>query len=862
MSGIKNHSSFSLGFFWRDFKSDKSFNWFFILCASLGIIGLILVESFKIGVEEKVEKNAKNFIASDLALSTRRALDENEIKKIENYLSEKKFQYAKWTETYSLVTKKNDGKNGSEENVSKLADLNFVTNEFPFYGGVILENFGKKGPGGWSEIHQSPVLWMSRDLSWELGVKVGDEIKVGEIYFKLAGIILEDQFSSFRGFNLAPKIFLSYNFLSQTDLIKFGSTATFSYSIKLPTNVTVKDIQKEMRSLITDKAVKITGAEESSEQISRSLNLLTDYLSLITLLTYLLSLVGLYYFTQYFLSKKLKTFSIYKALGMKTSTLFKCNFLHLVVLVSSALFFSTFFVMTLLPFIKNYFSKLVGEELIFSLNALSMLRILAMSLGGSVLALGPLFWGALQTPVATIFQDLPAELKRIKAYYFLPIVIYVLLLAIFLSNSIKIGLLFISVLAIIVLLAAVVFKIFTHLLDKSSTDLSFVNKHAARTLSRYFTSSFTIFICLLIGMTLTTFIFQLEGSLRKEFTQSYGDRRPDLFLFDLQDTQAEKFENLVAEKKWNRTTFSPMIRGRLLRINETPVQKREEPGETQSSFQTREDENSERMRNRGVNLSYRSHLSWSETIEEGKFNGSDCDESKGLCEISLEKSYAGRLGAKLGDKLTFDISGIEISGIVASLRSVKWASFEPNFFILFQPGVLNEAPKTYLSSIKVKTFEEKRAVFSKMAEVFPSVSLIEVSELVRKITTIFDLMATAIKFISFLSLFVALIVLIAVSFNHLNLRRREMGLFYMLGMKSNLIKAIYSREFSILISMCFVLSIVFGSGLTAIIMKVAFSSDSLFKFSTILPLMLLLSAALYLIVFFRVKRLVKLKNLF
>ncbi|NOT78944.1 MAG: hypothetical protein HOP07_08060 [Bacteriovoracaceae bacterium] len=850
-----------LRFFWRDFKSDKSFNWFFILCASLGIIGLLLVESFKIGVEEKIAKNAKNFIASDLAVSTRRALDQNEINKILNYLETNKFTYAKWIETYSLVTKKNTDNNKTEA-FSKLADLNFVTPEFPFYGGVVLQDVGRKGPGTWQDLHTKPTVWMSRDLSWELDIKIGDELKVGELYFVVGGIITEDQFSSFRGFNLAPKIFLSHNFLPQTDLIKFGSTATFSYTIKLPENVEVKKIQSELREIITDKSVKITGAEQASEQIARSLNLLSDYLGLITLLTYLLSLVGLYYFTQYFLSKKLKTFSIYKAMGLKTSALFKFNFLHLIVLTISSVVVSTSLVVVFLPMIKGYFSQLVGEELLFSLNTKAIARILSLSLGGSLLALGPLFWGALQTPVATIFQDLPAELKRIKFYFFLPLLVYVIFLAIFLSNSFKVGLLFISALVIIVLIAGIIFKTFTLFLDRFSGHFDFINKQAARTLSRYFTSSFTIFICLLLGMTLTTFIFQLEGSLRQEFTQTYGDRRPDLFLFDLQDTQAQKFESLVLEQKWNRTTFSPMIRGRLLKINGIPVQKREEPGETQTTFETREDQNSERMRNRGVNLSYRSTLSWSESIVEGKFNGEICDIRINPCEISLEKSYAGRIGANIGDQLLFDISGIEIQGVVSSFRSVKWASFEPNFFILFQPGVLEEAPKTFLSSIKVKSFEEKRAVFSKMAQNFPSVSLIEVSELVRKITTVFDLMASAIKFISFLSLFVALVVLVAVSFNHLNLRRREMGLFYMLGLKSDLIKSIYSREFSILISLCFVLALIFGSGLTALIMNVIFSSETVFKFSTVVPVIFALSLTLYFIVALRVKNLVKLKNLF
>lgn len=844
-----------LKFFWREFKSDKSFNWLYVLCASLGILGLLLVESFRIGIENKVSGNAKKFIASDFSISTRRSFSASELSIIKNYLHDKKLNYAEWIETYSLVSR-----DTSVSQLSRLANLNFVTTEFPFYGGVELENKVMKGPGHWDKLHETPSAWVSRDLAWELQAKVGDELKIGEMKFVVQGIIISDQFSSFRGFNLAPKVFLSHHFLKQTELIKFGSTATFSYSIKLPPNISYKVYQNELRTLIPDKSIKINGPEESSQQISRSLNMLTDYLSLITLMTYLLSLVGLYYFTQHFLSKKLKTFSIYKALGVKTSYLFKINFLQLVLLSFVAILFSTIVVTSALPTLQNIFTKFVGEELVFRLNAFALIRILMLSLCGSLLALGPLFWGALQTPVATIFQDLPFELKRIHKFYFLPLLIYIILLAVFLANSIKVGGYFLGALAGIIILSALFFKLITKLLEQVSERLSFINKHAAKTLSRYFASSFTIFICLLMGMTLTTFIFQIENSLRAEFTQTHGDRRPDLFMFDLQDTQAQSFESIVKTENWNRTMFSPMIRGRLIKINDVLSVKREEPGE--QNFATREDQNASMMRNRGVNLSYRSTLSWSETLVKGKFNGEKCNPELKLCEISLEQSYARRLGAKIGDKLIFDVSGIEVQGVVTSMRTVKWTSFEPNFFILFQPGVLEEAPKTYLAAIKVKSINEKREVFAKIAESFPSVSILEVSELVKKIVTIFDLMAMAIKFISILSLFVALVVLSAISFNHLELRKKEMGLFFMMGLKSNVIKTIYTREFSFLIFICVLLSLVFGSALTTIIMKFVFNSEAFLRLGFCMPTMIGLGGLLYFIVKLRVQNLLKNKSHF
>jgi len=840
-------------FFSREYKSDRSFNWFYILCASLGIVGLLLVESFKGGIEDKVSKNAKNFIASDLSISSRRRLEKNETQAIEAYLKKNNLSFARWIETYSLVSRA-----GDENPISKLADLNFVSGEFPYYGGVVLENLGFRGAGEWSNLHSAPQAWISRDLSWELKVKIGDKLKIGEIDFTVNGIIAEDKFSSFRGFSLAPKIFISYNYLARTELVKFGSTASVAYAVKLLPNSDLKKIQKELRLLVPDKSIKIIGPEESSKQISQSLNLLSDYLALITLMTYLLSLIGLYYFTQHFLSKKLKTFSIYKSLGVKTTFLFRTSFVHLIFLTSVAVLISTSFVVFSLPLLESFFTKVVGEVLLFRLGALSILRILLLSLGGSMFALGPLFWGALQTPVATIFQDLPAELKRIKFYFFIPLFLYIIILTIFLANSFKVGAYFLGSLSVIVVLAAICFKFFTIALIKGADSFSLVNRHAVKTLGRYFTSSFTIFICLLIGMTLTTFIYQLDGSLRHEFTQTYGNRRPDLFMFDLQDSQFEKFTQLVQREKWSQTLVAPMIRGRLLKINKASTQVKD--GQNRIEFSTREDEQSEQMRNRGVNLSYRNYLSWSEKVVEGRYNGEKCNTSIAPCEISLEQSYAKNLGIKLGDKLTFDISGIEVEGVVSNFRKVKWISFEPNFFILFQPGLLEEAPKTYLSSFKVKSLEEKRDIFSKIAASFPNVSLLDVSEVVRKITTIFDLMALAIKFISLLSLFVALVVLVAVSFNHLDHRVGEMRLYYMLGLKLKLIKKIYIREFSFLIILCAGLSLIFGSALTTILMKYIFDTEAILGFDFVATMMSIISLVLYIIVNLRVNYLANKKT--
>lgn len=203
----------SIKFFWREFKSNKTFNSFFILCLVLGMVGLLLVESFRGGVEEKIAKNAKNFIAADLSVSARRDLNASELSGFGSYIKEKNYKVARWIESYSLVTKvTKHAKVVEGQPLSKLADLNFVSPEFPFYGSVTLEDFGRRGPGGWAELHSKPVLWISRDLAWELGLKRGDFVKVGEALFEVGALFYKISFLPFEVLISPPKFFSPFIF--------------------------------------------------------------------------------------------------------------------------------------------------------------------------------------------------------------------------------------------------------------------------------------------------------------------------------------------------------------------------------------------------------------------------------------------------------------------------------------------------------------------------------------------------------------------------------------------------------------------------------------------------------------------------
>lgn len=832
----------------QNIRMSKEFNLFFVLCFSLGIVGLILVESFKAGVEEKVSKNAKNFIASDLSISARRQFSDLEKKIVDEFTRDNSIEHSAWLETYSLISLKDH---------SKLAALNFVDKNFPFYGGVKFEDNTNSVQGDWQNLIQSDGIWMSRDLAWELGAKIGDQIKVGESSFVLTKIFTTDQFSSFRGFNLAPKVFLSKIKLHDTLLMSFGSTGTDSFLLKLPASYSENDVLKlktTLRNILKDPGIKIKGPKESSEQVGRSLNYLSDYLGLITLLTYILSLIGLYYFTHYFLSRSLKNIAIFKALGLKTTIIFSVTLIHLLVLSLISLAMSALLMKISLPVLETVLSNKMGEVIYLKMNFWVLGRVGSFSIVGCLLVLLPIVYGAVKIPVSVIFQDLPKELSRISILYYTPLFLYVVMLSILISHSIKIGLIFIIALFTLMVFGFIFFKVICLLLSKMSEHIPFVFKHGILAMTRYFNSSFTIFLSLILGTTLIVLILQVESTLRNEFSTVDSTKRPDLFIFDLQDDQGKKFVEELAQKNIKLTMFSPMIRGRLVRINsETILAKK---NEIESGFETRESENQERFRTRGVNLSFRDKLSWSEKIVKGKMYKGRCEGEAVLCEISLEESYARRMSVNLGDKLVFDISGVEVEGVVTSFRKVKWTSFEPNFFILFQPGVLDEAPKTFLGSFKVNGIEERKAVFKLVANTFPSASLLEVSEVIRKITEIFNLMTFAIRAIAYLSLFVALVVVCAVSFNHLELKTNEMRLFYLLGLDNTKRKKIYRVESFLQIFLSMSLAVFFGSLLSYGVLFYGFNFEVDYNWLEVTQWILVLFIILQLVVNFKISQLI------
>jgi putative ABC transport system permease protein len=324
---------------------------------------------------------------------------------------------------------------------------------------------------------------------------------------------------------------------------------------------------------------------------------------------------------------------------------------------------------------------------------------------------------------------------------------------------------------------------------------------------------------------------QLERSLRKELLFPKNNLLPDLFLFDIQDEQVGPLKDILKEEELTLKFLSPMVRSRLVKVNSVEFEK----PLALSGAMTREEEREKRFRNRGFNLSYRESLSSSETLVEGSFPQEVFDPSKQKYpDISIEKRFMERLDLKMGDVLSFDLQGVIFEGKITSVRNVKWTSFQPNFFLLFQRGVLEDAPKTFLAALGDLSKEQKQNIQNKIVKQIPNVSIVDVQSVVLRILDIFEKMAFAISVLALFSFVTGLFMVFVIANTRSKERKKDFLYLRLFGASSKKLIQMFQWEFIFIVSTAFLLSLGFSYLLCYFL--VAYVFDAVLEFYWPLPL--------------------------
>jgi len=798
----------------------KSFSLIFVLNFALAIASLSYLQFFKASMESSLESKAKVLLGADMVVASRFPIGEAQIEQIKSRLPAIK-DFNQGISTVSMI---------ASSKRARLMEVVKLSEGFPYYGGMVFKDSTTYPQGG--AMPQEGEAWVYQEVLDLLGLKQGEKLKIGNAHFVIAKIIHEDSLKtiSFSGF--LPKIYISPKGFKKSGLLSFGSTARYKLNFRFQkefSNDELEMIENQAKKGI-DPNLRVLSPNDGRDRLLRVMQFITNFLSLVSLISFFLGLVGLIYLYSGFLRKHQTDMIVLSDIGLSKRVLTMTYLLHLFVLITlaSAMVFGVMMLTSglIVPMIERAiaFDFDLTLDYHFFLSSALLLFLLSLSIGL------PLILPLLQRQKASLLKMLVS---------FIPFIVILLLIAHFVTPAKNVGLLFgVAILLIILLLFGLGSWVLKRL-DFSGHLRSLSLSLAIKNILRQRTTSLTLFSAILLCTTFFTLIPQTGASLSSALMQSV-DNKPRFFVIDAKEEQIGELSKAVVEVGGNLENVAPMIRGRIVSLNGIDFSKH-------TSKQPNPQEDTRGARSSTTNLSYRRELKKSETIIEGReFSGvyDSPDFSKPI-EVSIEQRYAKRRGIKLGDKILFDVLGLELQGEVVNIRSVEWMEFVPNFFFILQDGAINDAPKTMLATISSGDYDASAMILT-LSNRFPTLTVIDVKNLFETFATLVKSVTNITDKMSLYSIIIGLLMSFIIIQYQMNLQKNNILRLKMIGIDNTTIRNSFLIEFGLISFVASSLGIILGSVGSYIISTLLFESywdfraDLLALYFVLIPLLTIL----------------------
>lgn len=777
----------------KEIRNNPRFSWFFIFNLSLGLVGFIALNSFQLSIHEHISNRSRAILSADISIRSTYELEAEDLAFLEEQIGEFEGKTRR-IHFLSMVA-------GRES--SRLVQILAVDRGYPLYGSIILKNSGNIDQQLLdTELLESPNIWVQPEILTVLNLKKGETVTIGAKQFGIADSVVDSSTGFAYSSGFAYSLFMGIDQAKQTGLIDTGSRRSHRYFYRLPSGSNAEAVADRLKDAISERFGKnsylsVITHNNAGRQMTRFLGYMNDYLGLVSLVALFLAGVGTAYLFRSYLAGNLKDLAILMILGAEKRNTYIFLLLQLAMLGTIAALLSValsfFFIPVLTSLMGDFLPK--DFETIFSWQ--SIVLALAMGMLGSLLFCLPILNRIHHLKPLIVFNESQRSTSQnrgidpFKYLSYLPLLVTFWLVAVWQSTSWFIGSIFMGSLIGSFAILGIIGWLLINFANTVSTDIHLVFRLAFRNLYRNKTAVISSFLAIGLGALLINLIPQIDYGLQKEIKRPETTNLPSYFLFDIQPDQVDKIKQTLEDSGYKLDNISPWIEARLSQINGEEYS-RFEPAEST----TREQRRRGYSRRRTQNLSYRLDLYPSESLESGRpFSGTYNFESGELPEISLDSGFANNLEVELGDTLTFDVQGIPIQGKIVNFREIKWQTMQPNFFVIFQPGVLDDAPSTFLGTIYRVQSEDKINLQNSIVRQFPNVSMVDISMAVNKILEITGQISWAIQVMAFSAIFVGMIVVYSIARYNSQSRMKEINLLKVLGAGFSDIRVIIILEF-------------------------------------------------------------------
>lgn len=738
-------------------------------CIAVGTASFMTMTSFSNTVKRSLEREARQILGGDISVTqSGRRLSREVIDVVRSVPGVAASVEVIDTQTMIEV----------EGERAQLAELRAIGDGYPLAGSFELTEQTENWNQG---------VLVESDLAKRWQLKPGSEMRVGGNPLRVTAVVSRDSTRISGAFRLGPRIYLTSDLATRLGIVSEMSRVRGSLHLRLSREDTVEQSKLAIQNLLRER--KVTGLRvmthsEAASSAARPLRNMNIFLSQLGIAILLLTIAGGWISLLVYLASQNASIAVLRCLGAtpRTVSAIYAGVTSICVLLAWAFgFFVSNVACNALP---TFLMKLLPGGLVAQGCAWPSGTDFLLSFAIVFFLVGPAVLGLQKVSPLQIFRantETTGKSRLLNASLYCIAFLLSAILVIRFSPSKTVGLVISASLGVVVLSFSLLESSLRHAFIRVQHKLALAIRIAlANVVSRKRRSGFILGListAVLLSMTLDAIQYGLVTPITAGRAIT---NKPNVFLADVQSDQLEDVTKLLGEHAKNIES-APFVRARLSSINKVTVQDPERVSPNDLPIAESEntlEESANRLKTREQNLTYRFELSPYESIEAGTFWASSNEER---AEVSLEKRFAERIGATLGDELEFDVQGVTIRAKVTSLRKVEWQSLRPNFFIVAHPSLLRDAPQIHIvaahfqDSDAVDAFQ--RAVLSK----FGNITVIDVTEVARTVENILDTIGIVVRVFSIFLIISALLLLVAGLVASLPARSREIAVLRVLG---------------------------------------------------------------------------------
>lgn len=613
-----------------------------------------------------------------------------------------------------------------------LVELKAVDRAYPLFGRVLLSPDGPLQPS----LAKRAGLWgavADRDVLDRLALKLGDTVKVGAATYQIRALVRQEPDRGADAFLLGPRLMVAAESLADTGLVEPGSLIYHHYRIAYGRGLDAKAWLAGLAERFPNAGWRIRELADAAPGVKRFVLQTTMFLTLVGLSALLVGGVGVSNAVAAYLDGRKETIAILKCLGAPARSIFAL-YLSLILLLAAGGIVLGLAIGAAAPVIAaGPLASAFGLDLPAGLYPAPLAVAAAF---GLLVALGfsfPALMRARDLPPGQLFRDMleGRRLKRRLLDWLLLFLVVALLMTLTLITSSDRLVAFWFVVASLATL--IVFRLLALGLRRGARRLALRSAGALRRaladLAGPRAPTGSIVLSLGIGLTVLVAVASIQGNLRRELADTMPAHAPSFYFIDIQPAEAAEFDAIArSEPGLADLERVPMLRGRITRMKDVPVERIPPPKHEAWVLQG----------DRGV--TWAATLPRGATLVAGSWWPADY---KGPPLVSLDSEVADAFALKLGDSITVNVMGREITGRIANLRRIDWETLGINFIMVFSPGILEGAPQTDIATLRVPP-ERELDLQRRLTDRFPNVSAVHVREALASVMRIVDAMGAAV----------------------------------------------------------------------------------------------------------------------